>query len=103
MTKAADCYFALTHGLQGMYMPDSCGVYHVTRRKDLIAAVREELKFHGAPSRAIYDADWTKIWHHAKRHGLSSTHLCIATGKHTMLELHGLTEAEYEEQKDRDE
>lgn len=96
MAKAATCYFNLTYGLQGCYMPDSSyGPYAVCRRKDLIAAVRDTLEFLEAPKSAMRQVDWRRLWASAKRHGTSSIHFCIATDRHNMLEFHGMTEAEY--------
>lgn len=102
MSKTATCYFNLTFGLQGCYMPDSYyGPHAVSRRKDLVSAVRETLEMlldqEGDRSVAgcMRQVDWTRLWSQAKRHGTSSIHFCIATSKHNMLEFHGMTEAEY--------
>jgi hypothetical protein len=104
MTKAATCYFTLTYGLQGCYMPDgSSGPYAVSRRKDLISAVRDTLEMlldqEGDRSVAgcMRQVDWTRLWSQAKRHGTSSIHFCIATSEHNMLEFHGMTESEFVE------
>lgn len=92
------CYFTLSHGLQGCYMPDShMGPYAVTTRRDLISAVRDALEFYEAPKTAIRQVRWKRLWGQAKRYGTSSVHFCIATSKHNMLEFHGLTEAEYDQ------
>ena len=93
------CYFTLTYGLQGCYMPDShFGPFAVNTRRDLINAVRDALEFYEAPKSAIRQVKWSRLWSSAKRHGTSSVHFCIATDKHNMLEFHGLTKAEYDEQ-----
>ena len=110
MAKPATCYFTLTYGLQGCYMPDShWGPHAVTRRKDLIGAVRATLDtlLYQEGDRSVAgcmrQVDWKRLWSSAKRHGTSSIHFCIATGDHTMLEFHGMTEAEYlEVEKDND-
>lgn len=110
MTKPQTYYFTLTGGLQGCYMPDyHGGNYAVTRRKDLIGAIRDELEMlldqegDRAVSSCMRDVDWKRLWSQAKRHGTSSIHFCIATGEHTMLEFHGMTEAEYlEAEKEND-
>ena len=99
MAKAATCYFTLTYGLQGCYMPDShWGPHAVCRRKDLIAAVRDTLEMLDAPKSALRQVNWTRLWAQAKRSGTSSIHFAIATDGRNMLEFHGLTEAEYLEQ-----
>lgn len=102
MAKAATCYFNLTFGLQGCYMPDSSyGPHAVSRRKDLIGAVRDTLEMlldqedDWSVARCMRDVNWTKLWSQARRHGTSSIHFCIATSKHNMLEFHGMTEEEY--------
>ena len=104
MSKATTCYFTLTSGLQGCYMPDShWGPHAVSRRKDLIAAVRDTLEMlldqegDRAVSSCMREVNWTKLWSQAKRYGTSSIHFCISTGEHTMLEFHGLTEDEFNE------
>jgi len=110
MTKTATCYFSLTSGLQGCYMPDAhWGAFAVTRRKDLINAVRDTLNMlldqesDRPVARCLREVDWTKLWSQAKRHGTSSIHFCIATSEHNMLEFHGMTEAEYlETEKEND-
>jgi hypothetical protein len=102
MAKTQICYFSLTSSLQGCYMPDAhWGAYAVSRRKDLIGAVRDTLNMildqegDRAVSSAMRDVNWRSLWSQAKRHGTSSIHFCIETGEHTMLEFHGMTEAEY--------
>lgn len=102
MAKTATCYFSLTSGLQGCYMPDAhWGAFAVTRRKDLIGAVRNTLGMvldqegDWPVARCMRDVNWIKLWAQAKRHGTSSIHFCIATSEHNMLEFHGMTEAEY--------
>lgn len=103
MAKAATCYFTLTYGLQGCYMPDShMGPYLATTRREIIQAVREALEFYEAPKSAIHQVAWKRFWAQAKRSGTSSIHFCIATDKHNMLEFHGLTEAEYAERENQD-
>jgi hypothetical protein len=103
MPKVQTCYFALTHGLQGCYMPDMhFGAYAITRRKDLIEAVRDALDMMEAPKSAIRQINWTRLWDNAKRYGTSCVHFSIETGKHTCLSFHGLTEAEYNEMQERD-
>lgn len=86
-------------------MPDAhWGVYAVCRRKDLIGTVRDTLNMildqegDRAVSRCMKEVNWTRLWSQAKRTGTSSIHFCIVTSEHTMLEFHGLTEAEYLEQ-----
>jgi len=99
MSKAATCYFTITYGLQGCYMPDSdYGPYAVNRRKDLIDAVRDTLAMVDAPKNRLRHVRWRRLWSQAKVHGTSSVHFCIATDKHNMIEFHGLTEDEYNEQ-----
>jgi len=105
MAKPATCYFTLTYGLQGCYMPDGhSGPYAVTRRKDLIAAVRATLNMlldqeeDRAVEGCMRQINWTRLWSQAKRSGTSSIQFCIATSEHNMLEFHGLTEDEYNEQ-----
>lgn len=102
MAKAATCYFNLTFGLQGCYMPDSSyGPHAVSRRKDMIGAVRDTLEMlldhegDRAVAGCMRQVDWRRLWSQAKRSGTSSIHFCIATGEHTMLEFHGMTESEY--------
>jgi len=110
MPKAATCYFSLTSGLQGCYMPDAhWGSFAVCRRKDLISAVRGTLdtlldqEGDRAVASCMREVNWIRLWSQAKRHGTSSIHFCIATGEHTMLEFHGMTEAEYlEAEKEND-
>jgi hypothetical protein len=102
MAKAATCYFTLTYGLQGCYMPDShFGPHAVSRRKDLVSAVRDTLAMlldqegDRPVSRCMREVNWRRLWSQAKRSGTSSIHFCIATDEHNMLEFHGLTEEEY--------
>lgn len=98
MTKPV-CYFSLSNGLLGCYMPDSYqGPYAITRRKDLIAIVRDALDMLDAPKSAIRQVRWSHLWSIAKRHGTSSVHFSIETSKGYGLSFHGLTEAEYAEQ-----
>jgi hypothetical protein len=93
--------FTLTYGLQGCYMPDShLGPYCVTRRKDLIEAVRDALTFYDVKNakERLHSIFWReRVWPHIKQHGASSLHFCIPTDEHNMLEFHGLTTAEYNE------
>lgn len=110
MVKSQICYFSLTSGLQGCYMPDAhWGAFAVSRRKDLIGAVRDTLDMlldqegDRAVASCMREINWTRLWSQAKRSGTSSIHFCIATGEHNMLEFHGMTEAEYiEAEKDQD-
>jgi hypothetical protein len=96
MARAKACYFTLTYGLQGCYMPDShMGPYVAHTRREIVEAVRDALAFYEAPKVAIKQVSWNRLWSQAKRHGTSSIHFCIATSKHNMLEFHGLTEEEY--------
>ena len=96
MAKTADCYFSLTYGLQGCYMPDShFGPYHCRTRGGIAYAIRETLAtLDVAPSR-IRQVALRRLWAQAKRTGTSSIHFAIATDAHNMLEFHGMTEAEY--------
>ncbi|MBR1173880.1 hypothetical protein JQ617_07935 [Bradyrhizobium sp. KB893862 SZCCT0404] len=103
MSRAATCYFTISYGLQGCYMPDShFGPFAVTRRKDLVNAMRDALEFYEAPKSRLREVSWSKLWSTAKRHGTSSVHFCIATDDHNMVEFHGLTEAEFNEHNKED-
>lgn len=104
MSKTQTCYFNLSYGLQGCYMPDSYfGPHCVTRRKDLVSAVRDTLEMlldqegDRAVSSCMRQVNWTRLWSQAKRSGTSSIHFCIATSEHNMLEFHGMTEEEFVE------
>lgn len=99
MSKPVCCYYALTNGLAGCYMPDShWGAYCSTRRKDLMAIIRDTLDMLDAPKSAIRQVKWRNVWHHAKRHGTSSLHFSIEISPGYVLSFHGLTEDEYNEQ-----
>lgn len=94
------CYFTLSHGLRGCYLPDSHGgAYMITRRKELADAIRSELEFHtDSPQqarRAFRDVGIKRLWSQAKRHGTSSIHFTIPTSEGYGLNFHGLTEDEY--------
>lgn len=91
------CFFAITSGLSGLYMPNSAAVYCATRRRDLIDAIRSEVEFQGFPASAMRQIKWRDVWHHAKRHGTSSLHFSIDHGDYEIA-FHGLTEAEYNAQ-----
>ena len=96
MSKQQTCYFALTNGLAGCYMPDShWGEFAVTRRKDLIATVRDILDMLDAPKNAFKQVKWRNVWHHARRYGTSSLHFSIEISDGYVLSFHGLTEEEY--------
>lgn len=104
MAKPQTCYFTLTYGLQGCYMPDShFGPYAVTTRSGITYAVRETLSMllgqEGDKSvdSCMRQVSWKRLWAQAKRSGTSSIHFCIATSDHNMLEFHGLTQEGYEQ------
>lgn len=69
MAKIVTCYFSLTSGLQGCYMPDAhWGAFAVTRRKDLIGAVHDTLNIlldqegDRPVARCLREVNWTKLW-----------------------------------------
>jgi hypothetical protein len=94
--------FTLTNGLQGLYMPDGhWGPYCVHTRKELIETVRDVMRMLDVTNieRRLRDIKWRDgVWPHIKRHGASSLHFCIAIDEHNMIEFHGLTVDEYNEQ-----
>ncbi len=98
MAKTETCYFSFSHGLRGCYLPDSHGGYYaVTRRKDLVDAIRSELEMVGAPASAIRQVGIKRLWSQAKRFGTSCIHFTIDTSEGYGLNFHGLTDAEYQE------
>lgn len=95
-------YFGLSYGLSGCYMPDShAGAFAVSRRKDLVAIVRDALESYDLPKSAIHQVKWTRVWAHAKRHGLSSLHFSISHNGNA-LNFSGMTESEYQEAAESD-
>lgn len=90
--------FQLMNGLAGCYMPDHhSGPYEVTRRRDMIAAVREQLEWLEFPASTIRQVEWRRIWRAIKfAKSASSLHLTIVH-KGYCLELCGLTDAEAKE------
>jgi len=90
--------FQLMNGLDGCYMPDNHqGPYEVTRRRELISAVRDQLEWLEFPKAAIRQVRWTKVWRAFKfARSFSSIHLSI-THKGYALEICGLTEDEARE------
>jgi hypothetical protein len=86
--------FQLMNGLAGCYMPDHhSGPYEVTTRREMIAAVREQLEWLEFPKRSIRQVRWTMLWGFIKRHGASSVHVQIVH-KGYCLDICGLTEDE---------
>jgi hypothetical protein len=99
MAKAQTCYFSFSNGLRGCYMPDNYGGhYAVTRRKDLVDAIRNELDMLDAPKSALRQISIKRLWSQAKRYGTSSIHFTLDIGPGYGLNFHGLTETEYNEQ-----
>lgn len=97
MAKTQTCYFTFSHGLRGCYMPDShSGAYAITRRKDLVDAIRSELEMYDAPASRIKTVGIKRLWSQAKRHGTSSIHFTVDTANGYGLNFHGLTQTEYE-------
>jgi len=90
--------FQLMNGLAGCYMPDHhSGPYVVTRRKDLIDAVRDQLAFLDMPKSAIRQVNWTRVWRFIKFAGDASQVHVTMTHKGYALELCGMTEGEADE------
>jgi hypothetical protein len=87
-----------TSGLAGCYMPDNIGgPVCFTRRKDLADHIRYELSFLEWPASCIKQVKLERLWSFIKRHGSSTAHFSIHY-KQFVLEFHGLTEAEFEQQ-----
>ncbi|MDG4856441.1 hypothetical protein [Mesorhizobium sp. WSM4982] len=96
MATATPCYFSLSYGLAGCYMPDShLGCYVVTTRRELVDTVREGLAFYDMPKSAIRQIKWSRLWSQAKRYGTSSIHFDIEH-KGNALHFGGMTAAEYD-------
>lgn len=96
MAKVQPSYFVLMNGLQGCYMPDYVSSpYMVTRRKDLVAAVRAYLEFNDYPLSYMKQIKWRNVWNHCKRHGASSLHFTIDVGNNYGVHFSGMTEEEF--------
>lgn len=88
-------YFALGYGLPGC-LPNSLMPYAVTTRRELVDALRSEVKWSGLPQRVFREMGVRNLWGHAKRHGFSIISREIPTGNGGECFLFmGLTEQEY--------
>lgn len=85
--------FQIMSGLPGC-LPNSADVYAYTTRREVVSAFRDYLEFQGLPAYLIHQIKWRDVWHHIKRYGASSLHLCVQH-KNTVVEFAGLTENEY--------
>ena len=89
--------YAVTFGLSGCYMPDShLGAYEFTRRRDLVAFLRDVLRDYDMPASALRSVRVRRLWSFIARNGSSVAHFSVTHGAHK-LAFHGLTEAEYRE------
>lgn len=87
-----------TSGLAGCYMPDNIGgPLEFTRRKDLAEHIRYELEFMEWPASLFKQVKLTNLWRFIKRNGSSSAHFSIHY-KQWVLEFHGLTKEEFQQQ-----
>jgi hypothetical protein len=90
--------YSVTSGLAGCYMPDNCGgPREFTRRTDLADAIRYEIEFQEWPASCIKQVKLTDLWKFIKHNGSSSAHFAIHH-KQYVIEFHGLTEDEYNQQ-----
>lgn len=93
--KAA--YFALAFGSHGCIPDSHFGAFKVTQRHQLTDALRDAIEFYELPKAVLGRLSIMRTWRHAKRHGLSSVSLELATPTmHGCLMFMGLTEAEYD-------
>ncbi len=92
---APNCYFAISHGLAGCYLPDTVHHYHANTRGEIADILRDAIEFEEWPKARIGDVKLMRLWSHAKRHGTSSMHFSI-DHKGRSIGFHGLTKAEYE-------
>jgi hypothetical protein len=96
MSKPVLCYFSLSFGLAGCYMPDShFGSYVVTTRRDMVLTIKAALEFYDMPKSAIRQVKWSRLWSKAKRYGTSSIHFDITHGGNA-LHFGGMTQAEWQ-------
>lgn len=88
--------YAITSGLAGCYMPDNgpFSIECVTRR-DLAAAIREEIEFQGFPKATFAQVNIRELWRFIRRNGSSAAHFRIAHNGREIA-FHGLTEAEFD-------
>lgn len=87
--------YAVTFGLSGCYMPDShLGAHEFTRRRDLVAFLRDALRDYDMPASALRSVRVRRLWRFIARHGSSSAHFSVTHGGHE-LAFHGLTKDEY--------
>lgn len=93
----AKAYFGLSIGQAGC-IPDSYfGAYGINTRRELTQAFADAVDFYGLPKAVLRDVSFKRLWDHAKRHGLSVVHHEYASPSMAcVLNLHGMTEAEYE-------
>ncbi|WP_448955738.1 hypothetical protein [Labrys neptuniae] len=89
-----NCYFAISHGLSGCYMPDTVHHYRATTRGEIADILRDAIEFEEMPKALIREVKLMRLWSHAKRHGTSSVHFSISH-KGRSIGFHGLTKAEF--------
>lgn len=91
--------YSVTFGLRGCYMPDSVsGAFAVGTRRDLAAYIRAEMDMNDIPANRFAQVGIRALWRHIARYGSSSAHFAIDAQEGYVLEFHGLTEDEYNEQ-----
>lgn len=97
MTTARYC---VTFGLQGCYMPDSnSGPIEFTTRRELASFIRSELAMYELPACLFRSVRIARRWSFIKRNGSSCAHFSLHHGDN-VLEFHGLTQEEFEQQSD---
>lgn len=90
--------YAITFGLQGCYMPDSHdGAFEVSTRRELASLIRNELATYELPKRLFREVRINRLWSFIKRNGSSSAHFCLIH-RESVLQFHGLTEEEFNQQ-----
>ena len=90
-------YFAIGFGQPGCIPDSTLGACAVNTRRELMDAMRDAVAFYDIPKTVLATVSWRDTWRHAKRYGLSSVSLELATPSMSgCLLLMGLTEEEYQ-------
>jgi hypothetical protein len=102
MARTPIARYAVTFGLSGCYMPDYHGcAFEVTTRRELAAAIRDELRMLDLPASLFREVGINRLWAFIKRYGSSSAHFSLHHGAN-VLQFHGLTEEEFQQQQEQE-
>jgi hypothetical protein len=94
MANKRIAYYAVTYGMAGCYLPNTCDSSSFATRGEMANAIKADLSLYDMPVSLFRDVHIRKLWGFIQRHGSSTAHFALHH-KGMVLQFHGLTEDEY--------